>query len=281
MSRNVSVMPDAVLRLDNVNVVRDGSYLLRNVSWEVRPGQRWVVLGPNGAGKTTLLQVASGRLFPTSGAVDLFGHRLGTVNLLELRYRVGVVSPALVETPPPDERVLDAVVTAGWSVLGRGDEPYDDVDLARAAGLLAQFGCRELRDRRFGTLSEGERKRVLIARSLMSDPELLLLDEPASGLDLGAREALLRRLTRFAADPAAPVSVLVSHHVEEIPVGITHALLVRGGQVRAAGPAAEVLTAPRLSDCFGIPLDVSVAAGRYTARLAAGPPPRRPVSVAV
>ncbi|MCM3923037.1 ABC transporter ATP-binding protein [Frankia sp. AiPs1] len=274
-------MPDAVLRLDNVNVVRDGSYLLRDVSWEVLPGQRWVVLGPNGAGKTTLLQVASGRLFPTSGAVDLFGQRLGTVNLLELRYRVGVVSPALVETPPPDERVLDAVVTAGWSVLGRGDEPYDDVDLARAAGLLAQFGCRELRDRRFGTLSEGERKRVLIARSLMSDPELLLLDEPASGLDLGAREALLRRLTRFAADPSAPVSVLVSHHVEEIPVGVTHALLVRGGQVRAAGPAPEVLTAPRLSDCFGIPLDVSVAAGRYAARLAAGPPPRRPVSVGV
>ncbi|MCK9895694.1 ABC transporter ATP-binding protein [Frankia sp. AgB32] len=274
-------MPDAVLRLDKVNVVRDGSFLLRDVSWEILPGQRWVVLGPNGAGKTTLLQVASGRLFPTAGGVDLFGHRLGTVNILDLRYRVGVVSPVLVESPPPDERVLDAVVTAGWSVLGRGDEPYDDVDLARAAGLLAQFGCRELGDRRFGTLSEGERKRVLIARSLMTDPELLLLDEPASGLDLGAREALLRRLTRFAADPLAPVSVLVSHHVEEIPVGMTHALLVRRGQVRAAGPVAEVLTAASLSDCFGIPLEISVAAGRYSARLAAGPPPRRPVSVGV
>ncbi len=274
-------MPDAVLRLDKVNVVRDGSFLLRDVTWEISPGQRWVVLGPNGAGKTTLLQVASGRLFPTGGGVDLFGHRLGTVNILDLRYRVGVVSPALVESPPPEERVLDAVVTAGWSVLGRGDEQYDDVDLARAAGLLAQFGCRELSDRRFGTLSEGERKRVLIARSLMTDPELLLLDEPASGLDLGAREALLRRLTRFAADPLAPVTVLVSHHVEEIPVGMTHALLVRRGQVRAAGPVAEVLTAARLSDCFGIPLEISVAGGRYSARLAAGPPPRRPVSVGV
>jgi iron complex transport system ATP-binding protein len=273
-------MPDAVLRLERVNVVRDGAFLLHDVTWEVSPGQRWVVLGPNGAGKTTLLQVASGRLFPTSGAVELLGHRLGTVNILDLRYRVGVVSPALVEMPPPDERVLDAVVTAGWSVLGRADEPYDDVDLARAATLLSQFGCRELRDRRFGTLSEGERKRVLIARSLMTDPELLLLDEPASGLDLGAREALLRRLTRFAADPVAPVTVLVSHHVEEIPVGVTHALLVRGGQVRAAGPVAQVLTAPALSDCFGIPLEVSVAQGRYAARLSAGPPPRRrPVSV--
>ncbi|MCK9876262.1 ABC transporter ATP-binding protein [Frankia sp. Ag45/Mut15] len=275
-------MSDAVLRLDHVNVVRDGTFLLRDVSWEVSAGQRWVVLGPNGAGKTTLLQIASGRLFPTAGSVELFGHRLGTVNLLDLRYRVGVVSPALVETPPREERVLDAVVTAGWSVLGRADEEYDQVDLDRAATLLTQFGCRELRDRRFGTLSEGERKRVLIARSLMTDPELLLLDEPASGLDLGAREALLRRLTRFAADPAAPVSVLVSHHVEEIPVGVTHALLVRGGQVRAAGPVAEVLTAARLSDCFGIPLDVSVAAGRYSARLTAGPPSRRrAVSAAV
>ncbi|ETA03310.1 ABC-type molybdenum transport system, ATPase component/photorepair protein PhrA [Frankia casuarinae] len=281
MSRNVSCMPDAVLRLDNVNVVRDGSYLLRNVSWAVFPGQRWVVLGPNGAGKTTLLQVASGRLFPTRGTVDLLGARLGKVNLLDLRYRVGVVSPALVETPPADERVLDAVVTAGWSVLGRADEEYDEVDLTRAAGLLTQFGCRGLVDRRFGTLSEGERKRVLIARALMTDPELLLLDEPASGLDLGAREALMRRLTRFAADPIAPVLVLVSHHVEEIPVGVTHALLVRGGQALAAGPVAQVLTAQALSSCFGIPLEVGVAAGRYTARLAAGPPPRHPVSASV
>ncbi|MCL9758491.1 ABC transporter ATP-binding protein [Frankia sp. AiPa1] len=274
-------MPDAVLRLDHVNVVRDGSPLLRDVTWEVASGQRWVVLGPNGAGKTTLLQVASGRLFPTSGMVDLLGYRLGSVNMLDLRYRVGVVSPALVEMPPGDERVLDAVVTAGWSVFGRAEEQYDQVDLDRAAGLLTQFGCRELRERRFGTLSEGERKRVLIARSLMTDPELLLLDEPASGLDLGAREALLRRLTRFAADATAPVTVLVSHHVEEIPVGVTHALLVRSGQVRAAGPVAEVLTADRLSDCFGIPLEITVTAGRYSARLAARPPARRPASVGV
>jgi iron complex transport system ATP-binding protein len=271
-------MPDAVLRLDNVNVVRDGSFLLRNVSWAVEPGQRWVVLGPNGAGKTTLLQVASGRLFPTKGAVDLFGARLGTVNIFDLRYRVGVVSPALVELPPAEEKVLDAVVTAGWSVLGRADEEYDQVDLTRAADLLAQFGCRGLLERRFGTLSEGERKRVLIARALMTDPELLLLDEPASGLDLGAREALLRRLTRFAADPAAPVTVLVSHHVEEIPVGVTHALLLRGGRVRAAGPVADVLTADPLSACFGIPLEVTATGGRFTARLAAGPPPRQPLS---
>ncbi|WP_018636866.1 ABC transporter ATP-binding protein [Parafrankia elaeagni] len=275
-------MPDAVLRLDQVTVRRDGQDLLRDVNWVVNQGERWVLLGPNGAGKTTLLQIASSRLFPTSGTVHLLGERLGRVNLQELRYRVGAVSPVLTDRPPADERVLDAVVTAAWSVLGRGDEQYDDVDLKRATELLSQFGCRNLAARTFGTLSEGERKRVLIARALMTDPELLLLDEPASGLDLGAREALLRRLTRFAADPAAPVTVLVSHHVEEIPVGVTHALLLRRGQVLAAGPAGEVLVSERLSSCFGLPLEVSATAGRYAARLAApGPRTRPPASAPV
>ncbi|SQD96307.1 ABC transporter related [Parafrankia sp. Ea1.12] len=269
-------MPDAVLRLDKVTVRRDGVDLLRDVSWVVNQGERWVVLGPNGAGKTTLLQIASSRLFPTAGTADLLGARLGRVNLHDLRYRVGVVSPVLTDAPPPDERVLDAVVTAGWSVLGRADEAYDDVDLRRAADLLGQFGCRGLVERTFGTLSEGERKRVQIARALMTDPELLLLDEPAGGLDLGAREALLRLLTRFAADPVAPVTVLVSHHVEEIPVGVTHALLLRRGQVLAAGPVAEVMLSERLSACFGIPLEITSSAGRYAARLAAPAPRPRP-----
>jgi iron complex transport system ATP-binding protein len=270
-------MADTIVCLDQVTVRRDGAALLADVSWEVSAGQRWVVLGPNGAGKTTLLLVAAGRQFPTSGAVDLFGSRLGTVDMRELRYRVGLVSPALTETPPPDERVLDAVVTAAWAVLGRGYERYDEVDLARARDLLRQFGCGGLADRRFGTLSEGERKRVAIARSLMTDPELLLLDEPASGLDLGAREALLRRLTRFAADPTAPAMVLVSHHVEEIPVGVTHALLLRRGRVVAAGPVEETITAGHLSECFGIPLEVASSGGRFSARLAARPPRARAI----
>ncbi|OAA24731.1 iron complex transport system ATP-binding protein [Frankia sp. EI5c] len=269
-------MPDAVLRLENVTVRRDGAHLLRGVNWVVNQGERWVLLGPNGAGKTTLLQIAASRMFPTSGSVELLGERLGRVNLQELRYRVGVVSPVLTDRPPPEERVLDAVVTAGWSVLGRGNEEYDEVDLRRAAELLGQFGCRNLSERTFGTLSEGERKRVQIARALMTDPELLLLDEPASGLDLGAREALLRRLTRFAADPAAPVTVLVSHHVEEIPVGVTHALLLRRGQVLAAGPVGEVLVSEHLSACFGLPLEITASAGRYAARLAAPGPRVRP-----
>ncbi|MBX6391244.1 MAG: ABC transporter ATP-binding protein [Frankia sp.] len=274
-------MADTIVCLDAVTVRRDGAALLSDVSWTVSAGERWVVLGPNGAGKTTLLLLAAGRLFPTRGQVELFGARLGTVDLRELRYRIGLVSPAHSETPPPDELVRDAVLTAAWSVLGRGQEEYDDVDIARANDLLRQFGCWALAERRYGTLSEGERKRVAIARALMTDPELLLLDEPAAGLDLGAREALLRRLTRFAADQTAPAMVLVSHHVEEIPVGTTHALLLRGGRVVAAGPVAETLTAGPLSACFGIPLEVSTHAGRYTARMAAAPPPRPRAATAV
>ncbi|MDT3443064.1 MULTISPECIES: ABC transporter ATP-binding protein [unclassified Pseudofrankia] len=273
-------MADTIVCLEAVTVRRDGAALLSEVNWSVSAGQRWVVLGPNGAGKTTLLLVAAGRLFPTGGAVDLFGSRLGTVDMRELRYRVGLVSPALTETPPADERVLDAVLTAAWSVLGRGHEHYDDIDVTRAAELLRQFGCGALLGRRYGTLSEGERKRVAIARALMTDPELLLLDEPASGLDLGAREALLRRLTRFAADPTAPAMVLVSHHVEEIPAGVTHALLLRDGRIVAAGPVEETLTAGPLSECFGIPLEITAAAGRYAARLAARPPRPRAAATA-
>nr|MDT0664300.1 ABC transporter ATP-binding protein [Micromonospora sp. DSM 115978] len=263
---------DVVVRLADVTVTRDGSTLLAGIDWTVSDGQRWVVLGPNGAGKSTLLGVASTRLFPTSGTVDLLGERLGHVDVFELRNRVGRVRSAVAETLPAGERVLDVVMPAVWAVVGRGVEEYTVTEVDRATGLLAQFGCLGLAERRFGTLSEGERKRVQIARALMADPELLLLDEPAAGLDLGAREALLRRLARLTVDPTAPVTVMVSHHVEEIPAGVTHALLLRSGRVVAAGAVAQTLTSSSLSECFGIPLDVDHADGRYWARLAPGPP---------
>jgi iron complex transport system ATP-binding protein len=259
---------DAVLSLSGVGVIRDGATLLDGIDWTVREGERWVVLGPNGAGKTTLLQVASAALFPSRGSVELLGETFGQVDLAELRVRVGFSSAALGDRVPGHERALDVVVTASYGVLGRWRESYDDPDLDRARDLLARVGLRAFADRRYGTLSEGERKRVLLARALMTDPELLLLDEPAAGLDLGAREALLRLLTRLAADPGSPPTVLVTHHPEEVPVGTTHALVLARGQVVAAGPAAEVITGPVLSRAFGLPLVVEARGGRYTARAA-------------
>ncbi|PRY18047.1 ABC transporter ATP-binding protein [Kineococcus rhizosphaerae] len=255
-----------VLDLSAVTVRRGTSVLLDSVSFAVAAGERWVVLGPNGAGKSTLLSVAAGRLFPTSGTVGILGETLGRVDVFELRPRIGLASTALAGAVPGHERVSDVVVTAAYGVTGRWREAYDPDDEARAADLLALLGVAHLAGRAFGTLSDGERKRTQIARALMTDPELLLLDEPAGGLDLGGREDLLRRLTALAADPDAPTPVMVTHHVEEIPVGTTHALLLRGGQVVAAGPAPQTLTSAHLSDTFGLALEVTARAGRYAAR---------------
>jgi iron complex transport system ATP-binding protein len=259
---------DAVLSLTGVAVVRDRATLLADVDWTVREGERWVVLGPNGAGKTTLMQIASASLFPTRGRVELLGEVFGSVDLSELRTRVGISSAALGDRIPAHERAIDVVITASYGVLGRWQERYDEADSARASELLARVGLRAFTDRRFGTLSEGERKRVLLARALMTDPELLLLDEPAAGLDLGAREALLRLLTRLAGDAGSPPTVLVTHHPEEVPLGTTHALLLARGRTVAAGPVREVLTAPLLSRAFGLPLVVEERDGRFTARAA-------------
>src|SRR3954447_18949537 len=257
-----------MLHLADVSVLRDRARLLDRIDWTVRAGERWVVIGPNGAGKTTLLQVAAAALHPSSGVVELLGDRLGEVDVFELRPRIGMTSAAFADRLPGRGRVLDVVLTSAYATTSRRNERYDEVDLERAHGLLRFLGCDGLTDRRYGTLSEGERKRVQIARALMPDPELLLLDEPAAGLDLGAREALVMRLTRIAGDPNAPTTVLVTHHVEEIPRRFTHVLMLSGGRVIAAGPIEETLTSPALSACFGVPLHVDVNEGRYAARLA-------------
>ena len=261
-------MSPTVLSMSGVAVVRERATLLADVDWTVREGERWVVLGPNGAGKTTLLQVAGASLLPTRGQVDLLGERFGQADLGELRTRVGLSSAVLADRVPPHERALDVVVTASYGVVGRWGAHHDGADVERATTLLARVGLRAFADRRFGSLSEGERKRVLLARALMTDPELLLLDEPAAGLDLGAREALLRLLARLWDDLDGPPVVLVTHHVEEVPVGTTHALLLGRGRSLACGPVAEVLTAPLLSRAFGLPLVVEQSAGRFTARAA-------------
>ena len=258
--------PDLVIAVDRATVTRGGTHLVRDLSWRVELDERWVVLGPNGAGKTTLLNLASGHLHPTRGGVWVLGERLGRVDVSELRTRVGLSTAALQDRIPPDEAVLNVVVTASWGVIGRHREAYDPQDTARAYALLDQFGVAPLASRPYGTLSEGERKRVQIARALMTDPELLLLDEPAAGLDLGGREDLVRRLSELAADPDAPALVLVTHHVEEIPPGFGHALLLREGTVVAQGLVRDTVTSENLSKTFGLPLRVGYDDGRFTAR---------------
>jgi iron complex transport system ATP-binding protein len=255
-----------VLDLQDVTIRRSGTTILDSVSWRVVDGERWVVLGPNGAGKTTLLQIASGRMHPTSGTAHVLGSRLGAVDVFELRPRVGVASAALADRIPPGENVLDVVLTAAYGTTGRWREQYESLDHERARALLDVFGMGAFADRTFGTLSEGERKRAQIARALMTDPELLLLDEPAAGLDLGGREELLGALAELAQDDRSPVLVLVTHHVEEIPAGFTHGLLMRDGSVHAAGPLADVLTPQHLSEAFGIELVVGRHGGRWSAR---------------
>ncbi len=256
----------AVLEFADVTVQRGTAILLDSVSWTVEEDERWVVLGPNGAGKTTLLQVAAAALHPTRGVVGILDEVLGAVDVFELRPRIGMTSAAVAERIPRHELVRDLVVSASYGVVGRWREQYDEVDHDRAADLLVELGVADLAERTFGTLSEGERKRVQIARALMTDPELLLLDEPAAGLDLGGREDLVATLSRLAYDPDAPATVLVSHHVEEIPPGFTHCLLLRSGRVVAAGLLDHVLTAANLSATFGMPLVVTGADGRWTAR---------------
>ncbi len=255
-----------VLAFAGVTVRRGPSTLVEDVTWEVEEGERWVILGPNGAGKTTLLQIAAARMHPTTGVAGVLGEVLGAVDVFELRPRIGLASSAMAERIPADEIVGNVVVTASYGIIGRWREQYDDLDHARAMELLRALGAEHLADRHYGTLSEGERKRVQIARALMTDPELMLLDEPAAGLDLGGREDLVRRLGDLAADTEAPAMVLVTHHVEEIPPGFTDVLLIRDGRVVAAGPIPLTLTADNLTATFGLPLVLEQHGQRYSAR---------------
>jgi iron complex transport system ATP-binding protein len=258
--------PDLLIDFRNVLLRRSEHVLVGPVDWAVELDERWVILGPNGAGKTSLLRIAAAAEHPSSGIAFVLGERLGRVDVSELRARIGLSSSALAQRIPNDEVVRDLVVSAGYAVLGRWREPYEDVDYQRALVMLESLGAGHLAGRTYGTLSEGERKRVLIARALMTDPELLLLDEPAAGLDLGGREELVARLTDLAADPDAPALVLVTHHVEEVPPGFSHCMLLAEGQVVAAGLLSDVLTADNLSAAFGQSIALDVIDGRYFAR---------------
>jgi iron complex transport system ATP-binding protein len=255
-----------VVRLSDVTVVRDGNAILKNVSWNIDDSERWVIIGPNGAGKTTLLRILAATLQPTSGTARVLGETLGEVNVFELRTRIGLAANALAARIPNSERVLDAVMTASYAVTGRWNEKYEDIDERRARRVLGEWHLAEYADRAFGTLSDGERKRAQIARAVMPDPELLLLDEPVASLDLAARETTVSIIGQYASAPAAPAIVMVTHHLEEIPAGFTHALLLSGGEVFAAGPIEQTLTSEKVSEAFGIEVLVTHEAGRFTAR---------------
>lgn len=257
-----------VVEVTGVQVVREGSPILDGIDWVTQRGEKWVVLGPNGAGKTTLLDLIAARLHPTAGTVTILGERLGRVDVFELRPRIGYAGSAAARLIPQSESVRDAVMTAAWGVAGRWREGYQPIDVARADRMLAVWRLTGLAERRYGTLSDGEKKRVQIARALMTDPELLLLDEPAASLDVGAREEFVALLGSFVELEVAPAVVMVTHHVEEIPPGFTHALVLAAGHVVAAGPVGETLTSSVLTHAFGVPLEVRHDGGRFSARAA-------------
>jgi iron complex transport system ATP-binding protein len=242
----------------------EGAELLRGVSWTVRPGEHWALLGPNGAGKSTLLALAGATRHPSEGSVDVLGGRLGRVDVRALRERIGVVDA--VGKLPDWLAVGDAVLTGATATVWPLWHRYGPAERARAAALLALVGCAELAEREVGTLSQGERQRLRVARALMTEPPLLLLDEPATGLDLPAREALLAALASLAASRPELASVVVAHHLEDLPASTSHALLLRRGEVVAAGGAGEVLTDEAVSACFGLAVRVRREEGRWSAR---------------
>jgi iron complex transport system ATP-binding protein len=255
-----------VLDFNNLTVTRDQKHILNNVDWQVASDQRWVIIGPNGAGKTTLLRVAAAQIHPSTGSAKLLGETLGQVNVFELRTRIGFASNAMSSHIPNSESVLDAVMTASYGITGRWNEMYEDVDKRRALRVLAEWQLEHLADRAFGTLSDGEKKRAQIARAVMPDPELLLLDEPVASLDMAAREHTISILGNYASAPMAPAIVMVTHHIEEIPRGFSHALILRSGQVFAAGEIASTITTEKVSEAFGYPLEVTREADRFRVR---------------
>jgi iron complex transport system ATP-binding protein len=257
----------AALACRDVSLDIDGTRILDRVSWEIHAGEHWVVLGPNGAGKTTLLRIAALYLHPTTGTVDVLGQRLGRTDVRTLRERIAFSSPALAARLEPSMTATEVVMTARYAALAPWWHRYTDADRARAGSLLERFHCASVAEHKFPTLSAGERQRVLLARTLMNEPDIVLFDEPTAGLDLGGREELVADLTAWARDPDRPPLVLVTHHLEEIPPGFTHALVLAHGRVAACGPIGETVTSAVLSSAFELPLEVEARDGRFAARL--------------
>lgn len=256
-----------VLRCSGVGLVIDGTPILDGIDWTVRADERWVVLGANGAGKTSLLRIAALYQHPSTGALEVLGQRLGRTDVRTLRERIAFSSPALAAKLEPSMTAAEVVMTARYAALAPWWHRYTDADRARAHQLLEEWHCAALASHPFPTLSAGERQRVLLARMLMNEPGVALLDEPTAGLDIGGREELVADLAAWARDENRPAMVLVTHHLEEIPPAFTHALVIKGGRTLASGPLHETVTSEILSDAFGLSLIVEEREGRYTARL--------------
>jgi iron complex transport system ATP-binding protein len=253
------------LRLEGVGLARDGRWILDGIDWQVDDGQRWIVLGPNGSGKTSLIRIASFQTHPTRGDVEVLGQRLGRVNIWRLRNQIGLASSALADQLRATIAALDVVMCAKNGALEPWWHTYDDADRSAALACLDRMGVAGFAAREFGSLSSGERQRVLLARTLMGDPKVILLDEPSAGLDLGGREGLVQSLTDLAAEASSPPVVFVTHHVEEIPPGFTELLMLRDGRISYSGSLASGLTADALSDVFGVKLKLRHEDGRYAA----------------
>ena len=267
-------MPGPALHLTGVTVwewdprLRRRQPILTDIDWTVGPGEQWAVLGPNGAGKSTMLDVAAGMRHPSRGEVRILGETVGRVDLRALRERIGHVDVKTEDAFSPRRTAREVVLTGATGTIQVLRERMCAANRSRAQQLLEQFGCAGVAEHPFSSCSQGERRRILLARALMRRPPLLLLDEPADGLDLPGREALLAALASLAGEFAPPAVVLVTHHLEELPQTITHALLLAGGRASACGPAPAVLADEPLSACFGVPVNVSRADGRWTARAA-------------
>jgi iron complex transport system ATP-binding protein len=252
----------AILNVSGLRVVRGGTEILRGVDWRVAKGEHWVILGANGSGKTSLLKSLSGYLSPTSGEISLLGKTYGEADWRDLRLQLGIVTSALQASIPPAETALDTVVSGRYAQLDLWASP-GRAERSEARKLLRFVGGSHLSAREWAFLSQGERQRILIARSLMARPRLLILDEPCAGLDPVAREEFLWFLESLAKKRSGPALVLVTHHAEEIMPSFTHALLLRGGRAFAAGPKAGVITARKLSGAFGAKISVRKSDGRY------------------
>jgi iron complex transport system ATP-binding protein len=246
----------AVLEFADVTFHRESNQILTGINWSVNEGQHWIIVGPNGAGKSTLMAIAAARLYPSSGYASVLGEILGLTDVFELRQRIGLASSSAAQLIDDEENVLNAVRTAAYAMSGSWQETYEDADNDRALRLLRDWNLEHSVKRRWVTLSEGEKKRLLIARAMMSDPEVLMLDEPAAGLDVSGREQLINAIHRLTSSPASPVVVMVTHHVDEIPSSMTHALLLKQGEILAAGEIESVMTSQNLSELFDYQLNL-------------------------